>query len=120
MVHTYTLYYLTARKYLPAFVGLGMEKMVINKFTNFVNIGERCNVAGSRKFLRLIKSGNFEVCWPTILNVTMCILLNRWCACPARVTVLDFSMCVYVCVCVYSRTRGNEAVSEQYLQHQCK
>jgi 5-methyltetrahydrofolate--homocysteine methyltransferase len=38
----------------------GMEKMTINQFTNFVNIGERCNVAGSRKFLRLIKSGNFE------------------------------------------------------------
>ena len=35
--------------------------MTINQFTNFVNIGERCNVAGSRKFLRLIKSSNFEV-----------------------------------------------------------
>ena len=40
---------------------LGMEKMTIDKFTNFVNIGERCNVAGSRKFLRLIKSGDYEV-----------------------------------------------------------
>ena len=39
----------------------GLEKMMVNKLTNFVNIGERCNVAGSRKFLRLIKSGNFEV-----------------------------------------------------------
>ena len=27
---------------------------------NFVNIGERCNVAGSRKFLRLIKEKNYE------------------------------------------------------------
>ena len=35
--------------------------MVINNLINFVNIGERCNVAGSRKFLRLIKSSNFEV-----------------------------------------------------------
>ena len=42
-------------------VPIGMEMMAINQFTNFVNIGERCNVAGSRKFLRLIKSGNFEV-----------------------------------------------------------
>ncbi len=25
-----------------------------------MNIGERCNVAGSRKFLRLIKEGNYE------------------------------------------------------------
>ena len=35
--------------------------MIINQHTNFVNIGERCNVAGSRTFLRLIKSGNYEV-----------------------------------------------------------
>ena len=26
----------------------------------FVNVGERCNVAGSRKFLRLIGSGNYD------------------------------------------------------------
>ncbi|CAI8046113.1 Methionine synthase [Geodia barretti] len=37
-----------------------MEQMIINQHTNFVNIGERCNVAGSRTFLRLIKSGNYE------------------------------------------------------------
>ena len=36
--------------------------MKIHKLTNFVNIGERCNVAGSRKFCRLIKSDKFEVC----------------------------------------------------------
>ena len=29
--------------------------------TNFINIGERCNVAGSRKFLRLIKTDKYEV-----------------------------------------------------------
>ena len=28
--------------------------------TNFINIGERCNVAGSRKFLRLIKEGKYD------------------------------------------------------------
>ena len=27
----------------------------------FVNIGERCNVAGSRRFCNLIKKGNYEV-----------------------------------------------------------
>ena len=27
---------------------------------NFVNVGERCNVAGSRKFLRLINEKNYE------------------------------------------------------------
>ena len=26
----------------------------------FVNVGERCNVAGSRKFLRLIKEKNYD------------------------------------------------------------
>ena len=44
--------------------------MIINQHTNFVNIGERCNVAGSRKFLRLIKSGNYEV-WCVSLCVPM-------------------------------------------------
>ncbi len=39
----------------------GLEPMRIGPFTNFINIGERCNVAGSRKFCRLIKDGNYEV-----------------------------------------------------------
>ena len=34
--------------------------MRINQHTNFVNIGERCNVAGSKKFCRLIKNGAFD------------------------------------------------------------
>merc|ERR1712223_1149867 len=38
----------------------GLEPMKIGSMTNFVNIGERCNVAGSKKFCRLIKTGNFE------------------------------------------------------------
>lgn len=39
----------------------GLEVFRIGKDTNFVNIGERCNVAGSRKFLRLIKENKYEV-----------------------------------------------------------
>ena len=39
----------------------GLEPMNIGPYTNFINIGERCNVAGSRKFLRLIKNNNYEV-----------------------------------------------------------
>ena len=39
----------------------GLEKMTIGQMTNFVNIGERCNVAGSRKFCRLIKNNNYDV-----------------------------------------------------------
>ncbi|KAK3092953.1 hypothetical protein FSP39_009305 [Pinctada imbricata] len=38
----------------------GLEPTYIGPYTNFVNIGERCNVAGSRKFARLIKNGDFE------------------------------------------------------------
>ena len=38
----------------------GLEPLVITPETNFVNVGERTNVAGSRKFLRLIKEENFS------------------------------------------------------------
>jgi 5-methyltetrahydrofolate--homocysteine methyltransferase len=38
----------------------GLEPFKINKITNFVNIGERCNVAGSRKFLKLIKDNKYD------------------------------------------------------------
>ena len=40
---------------------LGLEPLRIGPDTNFINIGERCNVAGSRAFLRLIKDDKFEV-----------------------------------------------------------
>ena len=38
----------------------GLELLEITPDTNFVNIGERTNVTGSRKFLRLIENGDFE------------------------------------------------------------
>ncbi|HBL74402.1 MAG: methionine synthase [Bacteroidetes bacterium GWF2_42_66] len=38
----------------------GLEPMVMTAETNFVNIGERCNVAGSKKFARLIVDGKYE------------------------------------------------------------
>lgn len=38
----------------------GLETLVVTPERNFVNVGERCNVAGSRKFLRLIKEGNAD------------------------------------------------------------
>ena len=37
----------------------GLEPLVITPESNFVNVGERTNVAGSKKFLRLIGEGNF-------------------------------------------------------------
>jgi len=38
----------------------GLEPLVITESTNFVNIGERTNVTGSRKFLRLIQNEQFD------------------------------------------------------------
>ena len=38
----------------------GLETLEVRPENNFINIGERCNVAGSRKFLRLIKEKNYE------------------------------------------------------------
>lgn len=40
----------------------GLELMEVRPQADavFVNVGERCNVAGSRKFLRLIKEGSYE------------------------------------------------------------
>ena len=38
----------------------GLEPLIISKETNFVNIGERTNVAGSRKFARLIREKKYE------------------------------------------------------------
>lgn len=37
----------------------GLERLVVNPSMNFINVGERCNVAGSRKFLRLINEKNY-------------------------------------------------------------
>lgn len=38
----------------------GLEPLVITPESNFVNVGERTNVAGSRKFLRLINEEKFD------------------------------------------------------------
>ncbi|KAJ7342284.1 hypothetical protein JRQ81_010015, partial [Phrynocephalus forsythii] len=38
----------------------GLEPFRIGQYTNFVNIGERCNVAGSKKFAKLIMAGKYE------------------------------------------------------------
>ncbi|XP_051769850.1 methionine synthase-like [Ctenopharyngodon idella] len=38
----------------------GLEPFRIGPYTNFVNIGERCNVAGSRRFAKLIMAGQYE------------------------------------------------------------
>ncbi|MEA5458203.1 methionine synthase [Arcicella sp. LKC2W] len=38
----------------------GLEPLNITKETNYVNIGERCNVTGSKKFARLIRENKYE------------------------------------------------------------
>lgn len=38
----------------------GLEMLELTPERRFVNVGERCNVAGSRKFLRLINEKNYE------------------------------------------------------------
>jgi len=38
----------------------GLEPLILNENSNFINVGERTNVAGSRKFLRLIKNEQYD------------------------------------------------------------
>jgi 5-methyltetrahydrofolate--homocysteine methyltransferase len=38
----------------------GLEPLIVDETTGFVNVGERTNVTGSRKFARLIKEGNYD------------------------------------------------------------
>ena len=50
----------TLKRAAPALRLSGLEPLVITADSNFVNVGERTNVAGSAKFLRLVKEGRFE------------------------------------------------------------
>jgi 5-methyltetrahydrofolate--homocysteine methyltransferase len=38
----------------------GLEPLIIGPQSNFVNVGERTNVTGSRKFLSLIQEGKYD------------------------------------------------------------
>jgi len=38
----------------------GLEPLIVRPETNFVNVGERTNVTGSKKFARLIRENKFE------------------------------------------------------------
>ncbi|MFT6255237.1 MAG: 5-methyltetrahydrofolate--homocysteine methyltransferase, partial [Granulosicoccus sp.] len=44
----------------PDMVLSGLEPLVVNKTTGFVNVGERANVTGSRKFSRLIQDEDYD------------------------------------------------------------
>lgn len=45
---------------LPPLKLSGLEPLIVNSESNFINIGERTNVAGSKKFLRLIKDDLYD------------------------------------------------------------
>lgn len=55
-------------KSLPPMQLSGLEPLRVTPDLNFINIGERCNVTGSRKFLRLIKTGEFQEALDIALN----------------------------------------------------
>ena len=38
----------------------GLEPLTINEYTTFVNVGERTNVTGSRRFARLIAEDKYD------------------------------------------------------------
>jgi 5-methyltetrahydrofolate--homocysteine methyltransferase len=38
----------------------GLEPLKVTELTNFLNVGERTNVTGSKKFARLVKEGNYD------------------------------------------------------------
>ncbi|PNW29942.1 methionine synthase [Formosa algae] len=45
----------------PKYLSLsGLEPLIVTPESNFINVGERTNVTGSRKFLRLIKEEKFD------------------------------------------------------------
>ena len=48
------------RKRLEEMTLSGLEVLRVNAGTGFINVGERCNVAGSRKFLRLINEKKYD------------------------------------------------------------
>ncbi|MBO9731922.1 MAG: methionine synthase [Chitinophaga sp.] len=49
------------RRIIRPFMRLsGLEPLVVRPETNFINVGERTNVTGSKKFARLIREGHYE------------------------------------------------------------
>lgn len=38
----------------------GMQEFIFRDHIKFINVGERCNIAGSLAFKKMITAGNFE------------------------------------------------------------
>lgn len=51
---------MTQNKIYPPLKLSGLEPLIVTPESNFINVGERTNVTGSKKFLRLIKEDNYE------------------------------------------------------------
>jgi len=51
---------MSIKQSVPDMVLSGLEPLVVNETTGFVNVGERSNVTGSRKFARLIQEEDYE------------------------------------------------------------
>src|ERR1700760_3710262 len=50
----------TATRIKPYLRLSGLEPLIVRPETNFVNVGERTNVTGSKKFARLVREGQYE------------------------------------------------------------
>ncbi|RAI97452.1 methionine synthase (B12-dependent) [Chitinophaga skermanii] len=50
----------TTKTILPYLRLSGLEPLVVRPETNFINVGERTNVTGSKKFARLVREGLYE------------------------------------------------------------
>ncbi len=55
-----TKYEISNTKHQKHMMLSGLEPLIITPESNFINVGERTNVAGSRKFLRLVKEEKFD------------------------------------------------------------
>lgn len=52
---------MSEQTYIKPYLRLsGLEPLIVRPETNFVNVGERTNVTGSKKFARLIREGSYE------------------------------------------------------------
>ncbi|MEM9325460.1 MAG: methionine synthase [Bacteroidota bacterium] len=53
---------------LPPLKLSGLEPLIVNEQTNFVNVGERTNVTGSARFARLIREDKYDVALDVALD----------------------------------------------------
>ena len=67
----------------------GLEPLVVRPETNFVNVGERTNVTGSKKFARLVRNDEYEQALSVarqqvengaqVIDINICLLYTSRC-----------------------------------------